>query len=161
MTSPDAFLSRLWQLGPIVAQGAPHSARLGIRFISVDRDDRGARASMALDWRDDLVGDPATGVLHGGAITTLLDQCCGFAAVAGFGRPTGVATLNLHIDYQRAAVPGETVIATAFAYSTTRNIAFLRGTAHHGDEDDPVATCQASFVATSPEDNNGDSSGEP
>ena len=164
----EAFLSRLWQLGPVVAAGAPHSARLGIRFVSVDvpgaasgedAGSGGARASMALDWRDDLVGDPDTGVLHGGAVTTLLDQTCGFAAMAGMwarfgtgerGGPTGVATLNLHIDYQRAAVPRETVIATAFAYRVSRHIAFLRGTAHHGDPDDPVATCQASFVASYP-----------
>ena len=142
----DEFIGRLWQLGPAIVVGAPHSKRLGMRFVSVDR----ARASLALDWRDDLVGDPATGVLHGGAVTTLLDQTSGLAAMAGFARPTAVATLNLHIDYQRAADPGETVIATAFAYKVTRHIAFIRATAHHGDPDDPIATSQASFMATTP-----------
>ena len=140
----DTFLSRLWQLGPAMVLGAPHSKHLGMRFVSVDL----ARASLALDYSPDIVGDPKTRVMHGGAVTTLLDQCSGLAAIAGLQRPVSVATLNLHIDYQRASPPGETVIAVAHAYKVTRHVAFIRGIAHNGDEDDPVATSQATFMVT-------------
>lgn len=145
----DEFLARLWQLGPVIAKGAPHSAHLGIRFVSVGLGGEGVqgRASLALPYKAELVGDTATGVMHGGAVTTLLDQCCGFAATAGFRRPVGVATLDLRIDYQRAARPKETVIAVAECYKTTTHIAFLRGIAHTGDESDPVATCLGKFIA--------------
>ena len=140
----DAFFARLWELGPLMVLGAPHSKRLGMRFVSVDRN----RASLALDYNPDLIGDPETRVMHGGAITTLLDQTAGLASLAGFQRPVSVATLSLSIDYQRASPAGETVIAVAHAYKVTPHIAFIRGVAHNGDEDDPVATCQASFIAT-------------
>ena len=142
--SPEDFIARMWQFGPKFTEAPPHSRTLGIRFVGVDR----ARATLALDYNAELVGDPATKVMHGGAITTLLDQTGGFAAVAGFARPVNVATLNLHIDYQRASPPGETVIAVAHAYKVTQHIAFIRGVAHNGDEDDPVATMQASFMKT-------------
>ena len=142
----EAFLARLWQIAPGMVSGIPHAVPLGIRFVSVGD----ARATLALDYNPALVGDPASGVMHGGAITTLLDQTAGLASVAGFGRPMGVATLNLHIDYQRASPPGDTVIAVAEAYRITRHIAFVRGVAHTGDEADPVATCLASFMATPP-----------
>lgn len=144
----DDYLSRLWQLGPAMVLGAPHSKRLGIRFVSVGLGGEGVRgrASLALDYRRDLVGDARARVLHGGAVTTLLDQTCGFAAIAGFRRPVSVATLNLHIDYQRASPPNRTVIAVAEAYKITQHVAFLRGIAHNGDEADPVARCQASFI---------------
>jgi len=142
--SDDEYLARLWQLGPAMVVGAPHSKALGMRFVSVDLN----RASLALDYNTDLIGDPKSRVMHGGAITTLLDQCSGFAAIAALRRPVSVATLNLHIDYQRASPPGETVIAVAHAYKVTRHIVFIRGIAHNGDEDDPVATSQASFMVT-------------
>ena len=142
--SPDDFIAKMWQFGAKFTEAPPHSRELGIRFVSVDR----ARASLALDYNPALVGDPKTRVMHGGAITTLLDQTAGMAAVAGFARAVNVATLNLHIDYQRASPPGETVIAVAHAYKVTRHIAFIRGVAHNGDEDDPVATMQASFMLT-------------
>ena len=140
----DAFLSKLWQIAPAMVAGTPHFKRLGMRFVSIGD----GRATLALDYNTDLVGDPASGVMHGGAITTLLDQTAGLASIAGFAKPIGVATLNLHIDYMRPSPPGESVIAVAEAYKLTRHIAFVRGVAHNGDESDPVATCQASFMAT-------------
>ena len=140
----DEFLARLWQLGPAMVLGPPHSKAMGMRFVSVDLN----RASLALDYNTALIGDPTSRVMHGGAITTLLDQCSGLAAIAGLRRASGVATLNLHIDYQRASPPGETVIAVAHAYKVTRHVVFIRGIAHNGDEDDPVATSQASFMVT-------------
>ncbi len=138
------FIQRLWELGPVMTNGAPHSKRLGIKFVAVDK----GRATMSLPYNPELIGDPETRVLHGGAVSTLIDQACGLAAIAGFDTFQAVATLNLSIDYMRAAKPGETVIAQAHCYKTTRHVAFLRAVAHDGDETDPVATCQATFMAT-------------
>jgi len=56
----------------------------------------------------------------------------------------------LRIDYQRSAAPGETVIAEAVCYKTTRHVAFIRAVAHDGDPEDPVATAQAAFMLTGP-----------
>jgi len=138
-------LEKLWQIGPMMVAGTPHGAELGMKFVSIDI----GRAALSLPYNEALIGNPKTGVLHGGAITTLLDQACGLAAIAGFEQPTSTATLNLSIDYMRAAKPGETIIARAHCYKATRHVAFIRAFAHDGDEEDPLATAQATFMATS------------
>jgi uncharacterized protein (TIGR00369 family) len=138
------FIQQLWKMGPIIAEQTPHGKELGIKFVAVDK----GRATMSLPYNPDLIGDPETRVLHGGAVTTLLDQACGLAAIAGFDEPSACATLNLSIDYMRAAKPGETIIAQAHCYKATKHVAFLRAVAHDGDETDPIATAQATFMAT-------------
>ena len=137
-------LEKLWQIGPMMVAGTPHGAELGMKFVSIDI----GRATLSLPYNKSVIGNSATGVLHGGAVTTLLDQACGLAAVAGFEEPTSTATLNLSIDYMRAAKPGETIIARAHCYKATRHVAFIRAFAHDGDEEDPLATAQATFMAT-------------
>jgi len=144
-TTNEERLEKLWQIGPMMVAGTPHGAELGMKFVSIDI----GRAALSLPYNENLIGNPSTGVLHGGAITTLLDQACGLAAIAGFAEPTSTATLNLSIDYMRAAKPGETIIARAHCYKATRHVAFIRAFAHDGDEDDPLATAQATFMATS------------
>ena len=137
-------LKRLWDLGPIFVDSTPHGKMLGIKFVAIDI----GRATLSLPYSKNLVGNKESGVLHGGVLTTILDQSSGLAAISAFKKMMAVATLDLRIDYMRAAEPGKTIIAEAHAYKTTRHIAFVRGIAHEGDIDDPVATSQASFMTT-------------
>ena len=53
-----------------------------------------------------LVGNPETGVLHGGAITALLDGASGAAVFAALVDIVPIATLDLRIDYLRPAESG-------------------------------------------------------
>jgi len=76
----DKILERLWEMGPNFISGTPHAQKLGMTFVAVDK----GRAVMSLPYNKDLVGDTKTGVIHGGAVTTLLDQVSGLAALAGF-----------------------------------------------------------------------------
>jgi len=137
-------LKRLWTIGPMMVEGTPHANKLGIKFVSVDH----GRATLSMPFNKALIGDPRTRVVHGGAVTTLLDQACGLAALAGFSKPTATATLNLSIDYMRAAVPGETIMAQAHCYKATNHVAFVRAVAYDKDENDPLAMAQATFMAT-------------
>lgn len=137
-------LSRLWNIAPMMTEGTPHAREIGVKFVAVDI----GRATLSLDYNEKLIGDPKTKVIHGGAVTTLLDQACGLAALAGFEAPTAAATLNLSIDYMRAAKPGEAIIAEAHCYKTTRHVAFVRAIAHDGDDENPIAMAQATFMAT-------------
>src|SRR5271156_1331646 len=90
-------------IGARMAQGTPQAAALWLRLVSVDP----TGAAMAVPWREELVGDPETGVMAGGVITTLLDHVCGLSvscAVIGAGATImefGMATLDLRIDYMR------------------------------------------------------------
>ncbi len=140
----DEKLKLLWDIAPGFVEATPHGQFLGMKFVAVDF----GKATLSLAYRKDLVGNADTGVLHGGVLTALLDQVAGLAAISSFDEFTPVATLDLRIDYMRAATPEKTIIAEALAYKTTKHIAFVRATAHEGDIDDPVATAQASFMTT-------------
>jgi len=142
----SAFIEKLWELGPSLVEGTPHAKKLGMKFVAIDK----GLATLSLPYNATLIGHPRSRVIAGGAVTTLLDQACGLAAIAGFDGFAQLATLSLRIDYQRAASPGETVIAEAVCYKTTRHVAFIRAIAHDGDPDDPVATAQAAFMLTGP-----------
>jgi uncharacterized protein (TIGR00369 family) len=142
----DKLLERLWEMGPNFIAGTPHAQKLGMKFVAVDK----GRATMSLPYNPDLIGDKSTGVIHGGAVTTLLDQACGLAALAGFDTLGATATLSLRIDYMRAAQPDSIIIAEAHCYKATKHVAFVRAVAHDGDENNPVATAQSCFMATGP-----------
>lgn len=140
----QTLLEQFWKLAPTMTEHTPHAEKLGIKFVSVDK----GRASMSLPYNTSLIGFPDSRVIHGGAVTTLLDQVSGLAAMVGFDELVVVATLNLSIDYMRAAKPGETLIAQAHCYKATKHVAFVRGVAHDGDDTDPIATSLATFMVT-------------
>jgi uncharacterized protein (TIGR00369 family) len=102
---------------------------------------------LALPFRADLIGDPASGVLASGPILTLMDMATSLAVWTRLGVFRAHATLDLRIDYLRPAAPGKTVIARGECYRITRAIAFVRGQAHDGDPDDPLAHVAGTFMA--------------
>lgn len=99
-----------------------------------------------LPYQPVFVGYVDTGVLHGGIVTTLLDETCGIAVQLALEGLTPIATLDLRIDYQRPSTPGKELCAHAHCYSVTRSIAFVRATAYHEGEDAPVATATGCFM---------------
>src|SRR5664279_5687027 len=116
--------------------------------ISGLRLDRAApgEAWSNLPYRPVFVGDTATGVLHGGVVTAMLDETCGMAVQLGLDGTRAIATLDLRIDYQKPATPGHDIKAHAVCYRVTRSIAFVRATAYQDAENDPVATATACFM---------------
>ncbi len=103
-----------------------------------------------VDWREDLVGDPVNGYLHGGVITTLADQVSGACASLSLRPIEVVATLDLRIDHLRPARPGRAVHAEAECYRIARQIAFVQCQVHDGDPADPVARCASAFIRKGP-----------
>lgn len=123
-------------------RAVPHVRRLGMRPVKVRRRGLVAR----LPFQQALVGDPWRGHLHGGVVTTLIDQTSGTAASFAVFPPNIVATLDLRLDHLRPASPGRDVIAEAEAYRVTHHVIFVRCTAHDGDPADPIAYGTASFM---------------
>jgi uncharacterized protein (TIGR00369 family) len=139
LTTPHERVAVFQQL---FSDTIPHNKALGLRVLAVAR----GLASMQLDWRADLVGNPETGVLAGGPITAMLDACCGMAVATMLRDPKPFATLDLRIDYARPAEPWRPVIAEAECYRITRSVAFARAFAHQGDPKTPVAAAAGTFM---------------
>lgn len=124
----------------------PLNAAMGMRLVEF-----GAHGVvLELPYAAHLIGDPDTGVIHGGAITTLFDSACGNAALIGQRGLRRVVTLDLRIDYLRPARPGQAVICFAEAYRYTHELVFVRGSAHDGDPQNLLATAAGTFMMLEP-----------
>jgi len=129
-------------------QTIPHAVALGLRFHQLTDE----YVEIILPYSKELVGDPDTGVVHGGAITALLDNAAGFAVrtTGPEAADTAIATLDLRIDYMGPANPGQDVVARAICFKRTRTIVFVQAVAYHDAPEDPIATCTAAFMIGTP-----------
>ena len=93
-------------------EAIPFARRLGMRLDEVT----GGRAVLEMPQSSELVGDPETGVIHGGVIFTLMDTCCGAAVMCHETMALSTATLDLRF-----------VRATAWDEDLTRPVAMATG----------------------------------
>lgn len=125
-----------------IVRGSPHARALGIKLLETRKHE----AWTKLPYDPRFIGDPETGVIHGGVMTTLLDNVCATAILAATGVLKPMATLDLRIDYMRPATPGKDVIAHGTCFKVGKLIAFTRGTAYHEESEEPIATATAAFM---------------
>jgi uncharacterized protein (TIGR00369 family) len=122
-----------------------HCTHLGIQF-----DDAGDNwCALTLPYRPDLVGDKVTGIMASGPIFALMDMASGMSILALRRKFLPQVTLDLRADYPRPARPGHDVTARVECYRMTRKVAFVRGSAHDGDPDKPVAHIAGTFMLAS------------
>lgn len=112
--------------------------------LAIDAVEAG-KVRVKLPYGEHLVGNPDTGVIHGGVLTSMLDTCCGFATVTALALPELCPTMDLRIDYMRPATAGATLYAEGEVYRVTEQVIFTRGVAFHEDRSKPVAHCVANF----------------
>ena len=127
----------------LLAGRGGHGGRLGLDYHAHGPD----WAELTLPHRPELVGNVETGVLASGPVLTLMDMATSLAVWLKLGGFRPHATLDLRIDYLRPAKPGATVIGRGECYRLTRSVAFVRGQAHDGDPEDPLAHVVGTFMA--------------
>lgn len=130
------------QLAQRFLDALPHARALAMRVEAVGE----GSASLSMPWAPHLVGDPETGVIHGGVVSALMDTCSGTAVFAHPCRPLTTATLDLRIDYMRPAHPHQRLTAHAECYHVTRSVAFVRVVAEDETPGTPVATGAGTFT---------------
>lgn len=122
--------------------GTAFFASLGGEVIDAGK----GRAKTRLPYAPHLVGDPETGVIHGGAITAMLDQTCGIAVGTALKEIMPFATLDLRIDYMKPAQPHQDIIIEAECLKVTHEVAFTRGIAYQVSPDQPIALSTGAFM---------------
>jgi uncharacterized protein (TIGR00369 family) len=135
----NPFLERLQDTSPF-----PHTHSLGLTFHEYIEET--GKITFRLPYSDTIVGNPDTGVIHGGAITTLLDTCCGAAVAIMVSDESVCPTLDLRIDHMTAAQPGAAILGEAEVYRMTKSIAFIRGQAYEEGTGTVLANAVATFM---------------
>lgn len=120
----------------------PHSKEAGIVVGSLAAD----AADLRLPYRADWLGDAERGLIATGIVTTLVDTACGLAVLAKLGSYEPIATLDLRMDYLRAAVAGRDLHCRAGCYRVTAHIAFVRARVWQDDPDAEVAVSHSVFM---------------
>ena len=138
---PGARTEDAAEMARIFMTVIPHARALGMELVEATS----GVVEIAMPWNAEFVGDPRTGVLHGGVISALMDTCCGAAVMTHPARPATTATIDLRIDYLRSATPGQRVRTRAECFHVTRSVAFVRAVARD-EGDTPVATATGSFT---------------
>ena len=121
-----------------------HCQVLGLSVVSAE----GNTLIMKLPYQQQAVGNPATGVFHGGSLTTLMDTACGTGC--GFPSCRGLNLCARHwicaMDYMKAAEPGEDLLAEATVVRIASSVVFTECLVYQQSDRDLVAKCSATFM---------------
>ena len=132
----------LEQVQEMILRG-PYHQWLGLKVIALSEDGIELKAS----WREEWVVNPQRRYTHGGVLAALVDLAADWAMVRRAGR--GVPTLDLRVDYHRAAMPGDlTARGTVIRFGRQISTAEARILDQDGKL---VASGRGTYLTTPPE----------
>jgi uncharacterized protein (TIGR00369 family) len=82
------------------AVGGACNAWLGVRVLAAS--DTGVE--IEIPWREEFVGIPGSGTMHGGILAAAIDVTAGLSLMAILGRPG--PTIDMRVDFHRAMKAG-------------------------------------------------------
>ena len=116
-------------------QVIPFNRFLGVRVVEIGD----GQATLELPFRPELLGNPVARTLHGGVISSLLDNTGGLAVWSQIGLDDLVSTVDLRVDYLRPAGP-EALVGTGQVVRLGNRVGVAQLRAFHpGREEQPVA----------------------
>ncbi len=121
----------------------PYHQWLGLTVTALDDDGIELKAR----WREEWVVNPDRRYTHGGVLAALVDLAADWAMVKRAGR--GVPTLDLRVDYHRAAMPGDlTARGTVIRFGRQKSTAEAK---IFDAEGKLVASGRGTYLTTPPE----------
>lgn len=124
-----------------------HCQLLGLEVLQAEE----TGLQMRLPYSDEIIGNPLMGIIHGGALTTLMDTACGTACFVAVEGMELCPTLDLRVDYMRASEPGVNLVAHASITRITNNVVFTECLVKQESDNTLVAKCTATFMRIGPE----------
>lgn len=121
---------------------AGHGGFLGIDYVGHGDN----WVELALDWREELVGDPDTGVLASAVVISLMDNATSMSIWTRLNEFRPQVTMDLRVDYLRPSPKGARVFGRGVCYHLTHSVGFVRGVAHNGNIDEPLAHVSGTFI---------------
>lgn len=146
LQDPDKRIALMRQNMGNMTKIVPWARETGFEVIAIEKGHIWGRQPFS----EHLIGDPEDRVIHGGVITTLLDNLSGMACASALSEFRFVATLDLRIDYMRPAETECDIIGEAECYHLTRSVAFCRAWAYHETREKLIATAQGAFAINQP-----------
>ncbi|MGD8986077.1 MAG: thioesterase family protein [Desulfobacteraceae bacterium] len=154
MADKNREVAELMKLLPeFVEAQIPFNRVLGLRVESLEMD----RVCLKIEMKEELIGNPMRGILHGGVISSLLDVTGGMTAAMGVlkklaGRPfeeigkrlLSVGTIDLRIDFLRPG-RGQYFLATGSIMRTGQKVAVIRMQLHN-DQDLLIAVGTGTYT---------------
>lgn len=126
-----------------------HSTRLNMQVLEALED----RVTVRMPYSEDLVGNPDTGVIHGGAIFTLIDQAGGLANCCRlFPEFELTPTIDMRVDHLRAPRPGRGILCYSHCYRLSEHVAFVSSRVFEEEAEGvpsdlgEIATCLATYM---------------
>jgi uncharacterized protein (TIGR00369 family) len=154
MTDKNRGVAELMTLLPdFVEAQIPFNKVLGLQVESLEMDS----VCLKIEMKEELIGNPMRGILHGGVISSVLDVTGGMTAAMGVlkkltGRPfeeigkrlLNVGTIDLRIDFLRPG-RGEYFLATGSIMRTGLKVAVIRMQLHN-DQDLLIAVGTGTYT---------------
>jgi uncharacterized protein (TIGR00369 family) len=119
-----------------------HCQLLGLKVLQADE----TSLQMRLPYSEDIIGNPLVGIIHGGALTTLMDTACGTACFVAIEGMELCPTLDLRVDYMKSSEPGQDLVAHASVTRVANNVVFTECLVKQENDGTLVAKCNATFM---------------
>jgi uncharacterized protein (TIGR00369 family) len=101
---------------------------------------------LELPYSPNIIENIDNGVIHAGAITTLMDTASGASVMCCLPELELCPTLDLRVDFLRPAKPEKSVYARATCFRVSKNIVFTRCEAFQREPIQVIASCLATFM---------------